>query len=110
MTFPTQSQTLDRMESETRKDMRRFEDSGNVEFLKLWANARQDLKAIIAREYIQDFGTAAWDIATAAQKNTLDRIDKSVTERLSHFNNESYNFIKNVLPMVTHLEICGHCG
>ena len=85
--------------------MRRFEDSGNAEFLKAWAATRQDLKAIIAREYIQDFGSTPWDIATAAQRNTLARIEKSVGERLAHFNNESYNFIKAVLDKVHHLEV-----
>ena len=105
MKIKTQTQTLAKMEAETRKDMRRFENDGNTQFLIMWAATRKDIKAAIVREYMQDFGSGTWDIATANSKGTLGRIEKSINEHLTVFYSQSHNFIKTVLSMVHHLEV-----
>ena len=105
MKFKTQSQVLEKMESETRQTMRKHEELFCGTFLKMWEQTRKDLKAAIAVEYIQDFSSGTWDIATANGKGTIYRIEKTITETLTHFHNTAHTFIKGALAEVHKQEI-----
>lgn len=96
----TQPKALARMEEETRKDMRRLEDSYNQALRDLWDDTLKKISASISHNYRRDFAGEKWDMVSANAKGTLGRIRTETAFIVSDFKKKAEALIASGLDRI----------
>lgn len=96
----TQAKALGRMEDETRREMRRMEDSYNSALADLWKRTLKNISDCILRNYQKDFGRERWDIAAAHGKGTLARIQAETAFLVGQFKEQARALISKGLSHI----------
>lgn len=95
-----QGRVLEKLELETRRDLRRLEDACSTHLLGLWATAKADIQDAVAREYRLGFGRQPWTLPEAEHKGTLARIASTARERLARFEHEAKDYMRSAFERI----------
>ena len=93
MSYPTQRGTLNRLEAETRKAGRKFEDAAIAALRQDWEQTKDAIKGMVMLEYRRGFGSEKWALGSAG--HTLDHMGRIAMNLLIGFHDRATPLIRN---------------
>jgi hypothetical protein len=104
MKYQTQQDALARMELDTRRKMRRFEDQRVATLSGLWTATKKMLKSEIALEYSAAFPKTEWNLPEAKRQGVLLRLSRTIKTILDSFKTTAMGQIAEGLALNYQLE------